>query len=500
MSGKALSAFAWVLAIVGWLILCAGCDRPAPGALELQVEGVHLRSTSLDVVFVRVTNRSNEAVRVPGGNPPYSDAADLFELYLDGPGDWHRASWDRPAPTTANVEEPANWTSFLGNEDLGLFVNKPSVELPAGKSELVLLPGYIFLDAMKASYLRVVLRVTRAAGPDGWSGAVSSQPYPIYWDELHATTQPDKADLPDFLPAFSRARPMGWNMYGNESQFRRLVWYSNGSMTTQLERYRDAQVATAMERRMAAEEDDQIKLYEAVLAARAGSTVGRDFILHARKRTDREMVVSTLDALMFIARTDPHPQWAVEALKQSLTDDRKVIAMPEGWGYSDAPTIREAAGDLFVPEALQRLRSLPDEPAPPEAAKRPVAELCRALLESASAGGRWTAAKALEAKGDASAVPALLQAARKDVDGDVVLRSIFALGSLRSKAAVEALIACFDIDFSGKSAMKIFNEPWQFQDKIARCLRGLTGQNIGADPARWRRWWEREGRAGTDLP
>jgi len=100
---------------------------------------------------------------------------------------------------------------------------------------------------------------------------------------------------------------------------------------------------------------------------------------------------------------------------------------------------------------------------------------------------------------DPAAIPHLLKAIRTDPSGAVVNQAITVLSAFKYKAAAAGLIECFDADFEGKSDWKRAYTPDMFRENIAESLRRITGQDFGADKARWEAWWQSSGRLAQDL-
>jgi len=128
-----------------------------------------------------------------------------------------------------------------------------------------------------------------------------------------------------------------------------------------------------------------------------------------------------------------------------------------------------------------------------------VARLAR-LLHDPSWGehDRTQVVHRLETCGDPRAIEHLVNAVKTDPSGWVVIFGISALPAFKSKAAVDALIDCFDADFQGKEYGKGEGSPYEFLDRIARSLHDLTDESFGPDKQKWTDWW-RENRDTSEL-
>lgn len=92
---------------------------------------------------------------------------------------------------------------------------------------------------------------------------------------------------------------------------------------------------------------------------------------------------------------------------------------------------------------------------------------------------------------DPGCIPYLVKAIRSDPDPCVVGWAITTLGNIRHKAAVDALIQCLDVDFSGREKKPDIKggrrDP--HRDKVVEKLQHLTDQNLEADKKQWQAWW-----------
>lgn len=100
---------------------------------------------------------------------------------------------------------------------------------------------------------------------------------------------------------------------------------------------------------------------------------------------------------------------------------------------------------------------------------------------------------------DPRAVGPLLDRIRKDSQGRIQYFAISALASFRCPEAVDALIECLGMDFTGKNAGKLASDPAQFREAARAGLRSLTRVDHPADAEQWKAWW-RSHRDGFRFP
>jgi HEAT repeat protein len=133
-------------------------------------------------------------------------------------------------------------------------------------------------------------------------------------------------------------------------------------------------------------------------------------------------------------------------------------------------------------------------------ARDAVPQLCEMVADqSLDEFQRREAVWRLTDRRDLRAVPHLIRAIKVDDSGVVVNQSITVLQVFKSKAAVEGLIECFDVNFEGKQDWKRAYTPEMFRDHIADSLCEITGQSIGPDKQAWLSWWREKGKDLTDL-
>ena len=89
---------------------------------------------------------------------------------------------------------------------------------------------------------------------------------------------------------------------------------------------------------------------------------------------------------------------------------------------------------------------------------------------------------------------------KTDSDPFVIDLAIGALGETKCRAAVEALIDCFDVPFKDANLGKGGRmTPAIYRARIARNLQHMTGQSFGGDKQPWLRWWQAAGSKDAGL-
>jgi len=180
--------------------------------------------------------------------------------------------------------------------------------------------------------------------------------------------------------------------------------------------------------------------------------------------TDRAAYDRTAPVLVRAVATERNEEWRLKLLQPLLArQDPRAIE-----------------GLLPVQANQNGLAALMIESLAPYRGEKIVDALIAALAES-DLDGREAAAGALGRQGDARAVPALLQAVRTDTTR-VRLKAIRSLGELKDTQAITPLIAALA-------------EPGtRIKTAAAAALQDITGQDFGEDPAKWRQWWEANGK------
>ena len=115
---------------------------------------------------------------------------------------------------------------------------------------------------------------------------------------------------------------------------------------------------------------------------------------------------------------------------------------------------------------------------------------------------RWVASH-LDDTHSPLAIPHLIALIKDEADWNLTANCIGTLGQIKDAASLEALIHCFDFDYTHKThqplEMRPSSTPSDYPQVISESLRELTGANIGTNPAHWRKWWNEEGKKGEWL-
>ncbi|SIO63112.1 Gloeo_Verruco repeat-containing protein [Singulisphaera sp. GP187] len=101
---------------------------------------------------------------------------------------------------------------------------------------------------------------------------------------------------------------------------------------------------------------------------------------------------------------------------------------------------------------------------------------------------------------DPRAVPFLAKVVKTDSDPFVIDLAIGALGATKCRAAVKALIDCFDVPFKEQHVGKGERlTPALYRAHISRNLQQITGQSFGGEKELWLRWWQAAGNKDPGL-
>ncbi len=287
---------------------------PASNGLKARIEGVWLSSCS--VILVRLSNVGTVPVVVPTSRPAEGAGPDPFQLYYTVDGRrWERLQW---VP-----EEPGVWWDVRG-----LSGPRPPVTLRPRQSALAFVCGHAPMHWNQMSAVRVALHVEQSARQRAWTGRLETPAWPVHISEQSYEAMARTLPLPDHLPAMKSPQGVaGLQMIRSGESMFSYLRVANGELTAHLHLCLAAEVAAALDQRMAAESDENMKVFHATIAASAGSAVGRDFLLKCRERTDLAFMRSVLDALGYLTEIDP-PGWVIDSIIAALADDREVVAEP----------------------------------------------------------------------------------------------------------------------------------------------------------------------------
>jgi len=115
-------------------------------------------------------------------------------------------------------------------------------------------------------------------------------------------------------------------------------------------------------------------------------------------------------------------------------------------------------------------------------------------------GQRYDVVLRLGRQPDPRVVPFLANVVKTDSDPFVIEMAIGALGATKCRAAVKALIDCFDVPFKEQNVGKGERmTPAMYRARIARNLQHITGQSFGGNKQPWLRWWQAAGNKDAGL-
>lgn len=275
-------------------------------------------------VLLRLKNLSDAPLSIPAANPVDSNAARIYELHLQRDQEpWRQVAW-LPMEAPASEERGGR---FFGAEMTGNQVKREPILLQSGQSAVVYLCGDAEDEIKLATNLKVVLRQP-AAGGVRWHGALETPPQPARRTRELGATRPRALAFPDHFPEFSRVRFMGGNMSGMEAAVT-CLGISNRELEGALEGYESEGMRRELERRLAAEMDEAMRLYLAALAIPHGSRIAAMTLLEAMKSTDYKSVTNVHAALrmaIYSYESNP-PDWLVQLAIAALADQRYVTGL-----------------------------------------------------------------------------------------------------------------------------------------------------------------------------
>jgi hypothetical protein len=102
---------------------------------------------------------------------------------------------------------------------------------------------------------------------------------------------------------------------------------------------------------------------------------------------------------------------------------------------------------------------------------------------------RWDVVRWLSTLKDERAVKDLGVVLKSDPGDSIRLNTIWALRSIASPSAVEALISALGADFTNVRWTKSDMTPQKFRKEIADSLKEMTGQDFGQDRKAWKTWF-----------
>ncbi len=317
-------------------------SQPVAG-LVARVEYVDWNDYAGLLILVHLKNLSHAALAVPVGNPVDPKEPRIFELHVQqGEQPW---KWIGQLPMETPANERRSPMLELVESKTGNNFPRAPVILRPGESAVAYICSTNFSDVKQASRLKIVVR--RPAGTAGWQGILETPPHAVRPIGELGEARPGAFAFPRYFPEFSRGRFFGGNMSGMESPVVRLSM-SNWSLANALTSYEQNGVRLELERRIASEKDDAMKLYLAALAAPRGSAIAALAMLDAMKSTEYETVTSVHGALSMVFHccdSNP-PDWLVELAIAALADQRQVTGLERSnWSQGTRFTISYLADE-----------------------------------------------------------------------------------------------------------------------------------------------------------
>jgi HEAT repeat protein len=390
------------------------------GRLEIPL-GVYY-SMYCTETYLRLKNVGSSSLAVPqriwlNARSPYGCEVEAAEQRT-----WRRVWWDYEQDEDRKREE----------EEVPIHEPPTLVTLRPGESTLCVLEGWFAASLRTKDQIRMVFRGKRAIREGAWTGRLDLPAVPLQLAEAQQKALYGSIPCPEHLPALSTVRGGFLNSDGEDSDYSCLHLTNNG-LLWQLKLYPAGQVASQMERRLAAEADVHVQLHYAVEAALRGSEDGRRVIRERLRDQRSEVVSSAVDALGYasarvqVAGNDV-PEWMIDAALDALTDKR-VSSDSGGVLQSD-----------FAGRLTQVLRGTN--------AKRAVPLLAR-LIESGDPPDAASASYVLSKIGDKSVVPILMKQAEENsskvrlsdglIEPAEFRAAAFALAGLKDKQVVPLL-------------------------------------------------------------
>jgi hypothetical protein len=500
--------------------------REPVNGLVARIEGIQRNYYLGKYVVVRLENRGKTPLEVPTRNPADPKKPSAFSLWGRDFGQWKLLPW--------RLEDDAGAGDGF-NTPLRTDPIWTSVTLRPGESVLAFLGGCFageglddtrYLDPF--AEVAVVLYQERATGKDAWTGKLQTPPYPIYtsgrlWGELAG-----QLPMPTHFPPFRRERVDYLSGSGREGDLTRLRT-ANWARVFQLDRYRPDEVARELQGRIADEKDGGLqKLYTALIEAAEKRRAKGETTPPRRNRKyhvaglDKDVDARDIPMLLDVLKTDagrpgggdPQQQATFQSVVETLIELRVKEAVPVLLQHLDRAACIDAVGELGDRRAIADLQKVAKAHGRHALrAKVAIAKLdagdpaarYAALLADKSLSGddKETVASLLEESRSPLAIPHLVTLIKDRRNCRATLTRIHSLGQIKDVAAAEALMRCFDFDYSQKTkeplGMYHIASEADYPKAIAESLRELTGANIGTNPAHWRKWWYEEGKKGEWL-
>ncbi len=323
--------------------------------------------------------------------------------------------------------------------------------------------------------------------------------YPIYLARTLNRNRAGDVPGPTVFPPLDRFGSMGANGSPFATRYTKL-WIANRERLLQLGLYGNATVVPYLENLIRESRDPHMRLLAASLAVPRGSELAKQEIIEASKSPQIAVMSSAAAAIWDLWRDDELP-W-LKPIGKALIDRADAMAKRQGqgsWTTGWVTPASDTSRSNLNPDVdpLRYMFASPPFPAEPIESHQTVSGASIDLLKRIVASETDMSCAAVDEIGyqrDPRLIALLEHFAHHAQDGMIIERSVRALGSFSDAKALEALINCFDIDFSNNRGSFFVHDQAGFNHVVGDTLRYRTGQSIGDRKESWQRWWNEQGR------
>lgn len=411
--------------------------QPLPPSLKQHLQwsepvnglAARIERCGASTVLVRLKNSSDQPLIVPTGNPRDANVAQPFALYARyGVSPWRKAKTIVSSYCETSAPDEEETLAYLADGVQGIEADRPMVTLQPGEQCL----AFVSTRYEEDTEFKVVLTRVNKVSQRHWTGVLETPPSPLRQMRPPPPSLLGRLAIPEHFPAINYNARMV-SMGGSEPAVEGL-WNRNWEIFDLLQIYDPAQVQREFELRLQAEDRIPVKLFLAVIAARAGSEKAALYLMEMAKHTDYLICINVHAALglLFPYPDGQPPAWVVE-LSLAILADKRLLTNLEG-------TICEGGDYTFAFYEPGNILLW-------ELANAKHEEVIPLLLERARAG-HWDAIKALGGMGDERALTLLIELAQGGHVG-----AIEALGNLGDKRSIPILIELSTDPIRGPQAL-----------------------------------------------